>query len=98
MIRAWVSVFASSLSILTSRSSFRLALFLASFWRLVGRVGRQDMSSSGSGRQRLWCIVVTQILHLIGGHEVVVHATLQIALAEHPALVVVHATVGAQAA
>jgi hypothetical protein len=54
-------------------------------------------SSSGSG-QGLWCIVVTKILHLVGSHEIVVHATLQIALAQHAALIVVHATVGAQAA
>jgi hypothetical protein len=54
-------------------------------------------SSSGSG-QSLRCIVVTQILHLVGSHEVVVHATLEIALAQHATLVVVHSTVGAQAA
>jgi hypothetical protein len=54
-------------------------------------------SSSGSG-QSLWRIVVTQILHLVGGHEVVVHATLEIALTQHAAFVVVHSTMGAQAA
>jgi hypothetical protein len=98
MIRAWVSVFASSLSILTGRSSFRLALFLASFWCLVGRFGSYDMSSSSGSGQSLRCIVVTQILHLVGSHEVVVHATLEIALAQHATLVVVHSTVGAKAA
>jgi hypothetical protein len=53
--------------------------------------------SSGSG-QSLWCVVVTKILHLVRRHEVVVHATLKIALAQHATLVVVHSTVGAKAA
>jgi hypothetical protein len=73
-------------------------LFLASFRRLLGRIGRYGVSSSGSSSQCLWCIVITQILHLVGSHKVVVHATLKIALAQHATLVVVHSTVCAQAA
>jgi hypothetical protein len=75
-----------------------LVLFLASIWRLLGRFSRYGVSSSGSSGQGLWCIVVTKVLHLIGSHEVVVHATLEIALAQHAALVIVHSAVGAQAA
>jgi hypothetical protein len=74
-------------------------LFPASFRRLLGRIGRYGVSSSGgSSSQRLWCIVITQILHLVGSHKVVVHATLKIALAQHATLIVVHSTVCAQAA
>jgi len=54
-------------------------------------------SSSGSG-QSLWRVVIAQILHLVRRHEVLVHATLEVALAQHAALVVVHSAVGAQAA
>jgi hypothetical protein len=56
------------------------------------------MSSSSGSSQSLWRIVVTQILHLVRRHEVVVYATLKVALAQHTALVIVHSTVGAQAA
>jgi hypothetical protein len=56
------------------------------------------MSSSGGGGESLRCVVVTQILHLVRSHEVVVHATLQIALAQHATFVVIHSTMGAQAA
>lgn len=46
----------------------------------------------------MWCVVEAEILHLVGRHEVLVHATLEIALAQHAAFIVVHATMSAQAA
>lgn len=56
------------------------------------------MSSSGGGSQSLWSVVETKILHVVGRHEVLVHAALKVALAQHATLVVVHAAMGAQAA
>lgn len=73
-------------------------LFLASFCWLFRRICGRSMSSGGGGSQSLWSVVKPKILHLIGRHEVLVHATLEVALAQHAALFVVHAAVGAQAA
>lgn len=75
-----------------------MLLFLVFSWRIFCRIGGRGVSSSGGGSQSLWSVVETKILHLVGRHEILVHATLEVALAQHAALFIVHAAVGAQAA